>query len=93
LSFSVFVHFPGWLKSCEFLKKDSFSWSYSFSYSQATPNITRAAIISTPFSTDYFMGHFLYSYSIYWSTAISFCCVLLQTRCSIVSSVAVPTSQ
>jgi len=74
LSFSIFVQFLGWLKCCEFLKTDSFFGSYSFRYLQATPNITRAAIISTLFSTDYFIGHtFILTLSI----------VVLPSRCAV----------
>jgi hypothetical protein len=36
---------------------------------------------------------YLYSYTIYCSTAISLCCVVLQTRCSTVSSAAFSSSQ
>ena len=74
LSFSISIQFLGWLKSCGFLKKDSFSWSYFFSYSQTNPNITRASIISTPFSTDCFIGHsFIPTLSI----------VVLPSRCTL----------
>lgn len=75
-SFYIFDQFLCWLKKCEFLKKDSISWSYSFNYSQATSNITRASVTFTPFSTDYFIGHSLFfHYLLEYCHLVVLCCI------------------